>query len=498
MSNAPITVLGRALPEAVTKNIIKGPIVLSELVGDSGDTRPSVGFNQAIYKVKLVANGRTFNMLLPPSIESKHPGRSNPLQLPGLQIESTSAISKLKIPGFFPIYQHLGVESLYISMSGMFTGYDGENKISTAGNWEGWDNLDVKGGQDAYTAACDLFDFAVTNKAITTVTISTSDGSFDPKKSTTTNFRDEQSNIRFKGYIKELKQIYIRQDRVYYMLKFEIIDLGNAKQCVSAKGKLIDNNLLTETATKGLNIINNPLTPEDIAYLTPNDLEKAKLLIDKINKGQKIVNADISVLDSSSLQAQIAIYAENKGQNADKLYSYIINQDLPELTKKDILVNPQKEVYIASKYKTNILLICERLGSPCEAHKTKIQQDELLINTEVTNKETTKPFPSLVSSIPITDTSTNQNSINSPVIQPIREISQAQTIINTKVYDKDFTNKYITNERILVRKDQANRDFKIYPEFKSSIYVIYKGNANRGDSVYPILEIRNFDTGLNI
>jgi hypothetical protein len=228
MSDKPIVVSTKPLQLSGT---VRGPIVVTQQEGDSGDTTPRLGYNQPTYKVKLVANGKTFNMLLPPSIESKHPGRSNPLQLPGLQIKANINISKLKIPGFFPIYQNLGVESLTISMSGMFTGYDGTNLLSAA-NWEnsvGIGQSNVEQGQDSFTSASELYDFAVNNKALVQVTIYTSDGSFIPKQSTSTAFRDSSSNISFKGYIKEFEQVYIRQDRNYYLLRFEIVDFGSNK-----------------------------------------------------------------------------------------------------------------------------------------------------------------------------------------------------------------------------------------------------------------------------
>jgi hypothetical protein len=231
MSDSPILVAGRALPQTGTVN---SPLVMPAKVAQSNIVNAAAGAQTSVYKVKMIANGKTFNMLLPPSIESKHPGRSNPIQLPGLLIKAGIAISKLKIPGFFPIYQHLGVESLTVSLSGMFTGFDGISNLSDAAKWEGWLDLTVKEGQDSYTSACEFYDFAVKNKALIEVNIATSDGSFIPKKSESTTFRDSSSNIKFKGYVKEFELVYVRQDRNYYMIKFEIIDLGT-NQCKSAK-----------------------------------------------------------------------------------------------------------------------------------------------------------------------------------------------------------------------------------------------------------------------
>ena len=223
MSDSPILISGKPLIQTGTVN---SPIIMPARITQSNIIDAAAGTQTSVYKIKMIANGKTFNMLLPPSIESKHPGRSNPIQLPGLQIKAGIAISKLKIPGFFPIYQHLGVESLTVSMSGMFTGYDGISNLSNAAQWEGWQDLTIKEGQDSFTSACEFYDFAVKNKALIEVNITTSDGSFIPKKSDSTTFRDSNSNIKFKGYVKEFEQVYIRQDRNYYMIKFEIIDLG--------------------------------------------------------------------------------------------------------------------------------------------------------------------------------------------------------------------------------------------------------------------------------
>ena len=294
MSDKPIVVSTKPLQLSGT---VRGPIVVTSQEGDSGDTTPRLGYNQPTYKVKLVANGKTFNMLLPPSIESKHPGRSNPLQLPGLQIKANINISKLKIPGFFPIYQNLGVESLTISMSGMFTGYDGTNLLSAA-NWEnsvGIGQSNVEQGQDSFASASELYDFAVNNKALVQVTIYTSDGSFIPKQSTSTAFRDSSSNISFKGYIKEFEQVYIRQDRNYYLLRFEIVDFGNSNsnnKCKtvvkSDKTKYKVNDKTKDlTIKERLLLLDNKITLnkllQDIALglLKPNDITNNNTPIEK-------------------------------------------------------------------------------------------------------------------------------------------------------------------------------------------------------------------------
>jgi hypothetical protein len=276
MSDSPILVAGRALPQTGTVN---SPLVMPAKVAQSNIVNAAAGAQTSVYKVKMIANGKTFNMLLPPSIESKHPGRSNPIQLPGLLIKAVAAISKTKIPGFFPIYQHLGVDSLMISMSGMFTGYDGTQNLSTAFNWEGWPTVDFKEEQDAAAAISEFYDFAVRNKALVEVIINTSDGSFVPKKTESTAFRDSQSNIKFKGYVKEFEAVHVRQDRAYYMIKFEVIDLNRKNECSTPKK--INNNLLNSIPKSSVGVGDSPTEQaldkilKQFSFLYPNN-EKAK------------------------------------------------------------------------------------------------------------------------------------------------------------------------------------------------------------------------------
>lgn len=473
MSDKPIVVSTKPLQLSGT---VRGPIVVTPQEGDSGDTTPRLGYNQITYKVKLVANGKTFNMLLPPSIESKHPGRSNPLQLPGLQIKANINISKLKIPGFFPIYQNLGVESLTVSMSGMFTGYDGTNLLSAA-NWEnsvGIGQSNVEQGQDSFTSASELYEFAVNNKALVQVTIYTSDGSFIPKKSTSTAFRDNNSNISFKGYIKEFEQVYIRQDRNYYLLRFEIVDFGSAKCKAVVKSDKTNNTLLNNITSSAYGINDPSITAEDIAYLSPEDLERAKTLIDKINKGEKITNKDLDGITISTM-AQIAIYANSKGQNTDDLYAYILNKTPTAITEKEYLANPEREKYLANKFETNITLICNYLKNDCKSQKEVITKNKEVINKGINN---------------------SSNNSNSKTPKPITPSlppelkTQAQIIISSNMYNKRFTDKYITTTTgIFVSTRDANIDFKISPIFEKTIFIRYIGNKNIDNKYYPILNI---------
>jgi hypothetical protein len=417
LMDKPIVVSAKPLQLSGT---VRGPIVVTPQEGDSGDTTPRLGYNQPTYKVKLVANGKTFNMLLPPSIESKHPGRSNPLQLPGLQIKANINISKLKIPGFFPIYQNLGVESLTISMSGMFTGYDGANLLSAA-NWEnsvGIGQSNVEQGQDSFTSASELYDFAVNNKALVQVTIYTSDGSFIPKQSTSTAFRDNNSNISFKGYIKEFEQVYIRQDRNYYLLRFEIVDFGSNKCKTVVKS---DKKKTTKTGTTSINS-SDVINADDRKYRSKEVIEQAekiKALIDK-NADIKEIEKELESLGTYSLKYKLLLYAESKNYKVDNaLKSLLVKYETADT--KPYPISFSKDVYTRKEYIETAKSLCSRFNDPCVNTKKVIEASEKDILNYTNSNNTTSTT---------TNTSTT-TSATKTVIQP-NSIADKQDIVKNR------------------------------------------------------------------
>lgn len=413
-TNTPIRVGGQPLPDSVIQGTTRSPIVPSDnssnnLLDISAGLGSTTRRSQ-LYKVKLTSNGKVFNMLLPPSIETKHPGKSNPMQMPGLQIEASAAISKLKIPGFFPIYQHLGVETLTVSMSGMFTGYDGTDIISTASEWEGWKDLTIREGQDSYSAANELYEFAVRNKSLIEVIIYTSDGSFTPKKSTATTFRDEQSNIRFKGYIKDFKQIYVRQDRNYYMLKFEIIDLTTGTNiCKSAikadVGGLLSNaQLNTNKNTFGKKIDN--LTTQEVRdiqtvlnkkglYTGPIDGQNNAPFQSVIDTVRKQFNIDIDSNGIYTGVSQSDTNSPNKNSSdLARLLDVVIDNPInPSINTPPIIVSINQQANIAKNQFTTsnqkafanfAIDINNAVGVPDLINAVGISN---LINKDILNKE---------------------------------------------------------------------------------------------------------------
>ena len=401
---------------------VRGPIVVTPQEGDSGDTTPRLGYNQPTYKVKLVANGKTFNMLLPPSIESKHPGRSNPLQLPGLQIKANINISKLKIPGFFPIYQNLGVESLTISMSGMFTGYDGTNLLSAA-NWEnsvGIGQSNVEQGQDSFTSASELYDFAVNNKALVQVTIYTSDGSFIPKQSTSTAFRDSSSNISFKGYIKEFEQVYIRQDRNYYLLRFEIVDFGNSNsnnKCKTVvKSDKTNNTLLNKItgASIGLGRNLDVITKEDKIYISKEQIAIADEIIQMIadKKPLKDITDKLENIGSFSLGTKLALYAEANNYN---MTTYLTKESITRLQNlrlpKSLEIKNDSDLYLTEQFLYYANILCKRNLSSCSDYENFYKQKAIsAINAYTNGNDPNESNPPIITEINI-----DPNEINPPI-----------------------------------------------------------------------------------
>lgn len=75
-------------------------------------------------------------MTLLPAMKSqtpKSPGMDTPNAMPGLQFQLKSNIAKHRIPGSQPVYQHLGIDTVMVTIVGCFTG-DGGKKTRTTSN----------------------------------------------------------------------------------------------------------------------------------------------------------------------------------------------------------------------------------------------------------------------------------------------------------------------------------------------------------------------------
>jgi hypothetical protein len=77
-------------------------------------------------------------------------GMDTPNAMPGLQFRVMSNIAKHRVPGFQPIYQNLGVESLYITLVGTFTGDGGLGRVTRTRD------IDTSPRQREVTASTDV------------------------------------------------------------------------------------------------------------------------------------------------------------------------------------------------------------------------------------------------------------------------------------------------------------------------------------------------------
>jgi hypothetical protein len=95
-------------------------------------------------------NEKSWALTLAPAVKSRYNNKV-PNALPGLLIQAKTSFSKKELPGWYSIYQPMGVESVYVTMVGMFTG-DGGYKFKEDGSYRGfatYDNGKFKGRENA-------------------------------------------------------------------------------------------------------------------------------------------------------------------------------------------------------------------------------------------------------------------------------------------------------------------------------------------------------------
>jgi len=231
-----------------------------------------------------------YYMQLLPAIKSNLPvqgGVDVPGAMPGLQFRIENNIVKHKIPGFAPIYQPLGIDSIKCTLVGLFTGSDGVSIDSTLredlivstrakslasqtpgevpkvipfdivaqakegfqdrpfartggletgtnrqGLWDHVPNLNNTTGAvsmtyDAFMNAQEFYNEIVSSGVEIEVEINTRARSGGSPGGSAGPFRDKETgNPKFKALIKRMDMYYVRQDRVYYILDLLITNSG--------------------------------------------------------------------------------------------------------------------------------------------------------------------------------------------------------------------------------------------------------------------------------
>lgn len=174
-------------------------------------------------------------------------GMDVPGSMPGLSIRITPSIVKHRIPGFQPVYQHMGVDSVVITLVGAFTGADGENhkpyngEMLYRGKGEYDSRLDnvIKGelcdvvrSFDAYKSFNEFYRIAVldSNEMEVEINLARNNDVMQPQKSSfASNLRDATSgNPKFKCFLRRMEAFHAKSDRTWYTMELEVTDHGIA------------------------------------------------------------------------------------------------------------------------------------------------------------------------------------------------------------------------------------------------------------------------------
>lgn len=161
-------------------------------------------------------------------------GTDVPGALPGLSFRTIPSIARHKVPGFQPMYQHMGIDSVTVTMVGCFTGADGVEETLRPK----FDNTNVvllgSGGGDrralirqldSYKSFQDFYRISVQQGRELTVELNLS-GKFSAAEDTLgcTGLRNTRGNPQFKALVKRIDTYYARSDRTWYTLDLEITD----------------------------------------------------------------------------------------------------------------------------------------------------------------------------------------------------------------------------------------------------------------------------------
>lgn len=231
----------------------------------------------------VVNSKRDFYFQLLPAIKSNLPvsgGSDVPGAMPGIQFRIENNIVKHKIPGFSPVYQPMGIDSIKCTLVGMFTGNDGVDISASYSNdinagllapqtelsslfssqtntnpnpVSSTNNVDSSGlpipstnktntasnvavlSEDAFRGAQDFYNEIVISGREVEVELNLRKSSGPYPGGTPGPFRDaETGNPKFKALIKRLDLYYVRRDRCWFILDLEITDAGLiGKECIN-------------------------------------------------------------------------------------------------------------------------------------------------------------------------------------------------------------------------------------------------------------------------
>jgi hypothetical protein len=164
-------------------------------------------------------------------------GTDVPGALPGLSFRTIPSIARHKVPGFQPVYQHMGIDSVTVTMVGCFTGADGAEEGNLRSNFDGVSAV-LLGDEaeqritlikrlDSYKSFQDFYRISVQQGRELTVELNISgSGKFNPAEDdeVCTGLRNSRGNPQFKALVKRMDTYYTRSDRTWYTIDLEITD----------------------------------------------------------------------------------------------------------------------------------------------------------------------------------------------------------------------------------------------------------------------------------
>jgi hypothetical protein len=185
-------------------------------------------------RVTQVDTNKSYFFSLLPAMDSVIPmtaSKDVPNALPGLHIRVKANIAKLRVPGSTPIYQHMGIDSVMITVVGMFTGVDGDKPSSATylSHATGKDKVGTLMAKlDTYGAMQSFYEHAYLSGADLDVEINMARyQAFDVKEGVIRSAKT--GNPRFRGHLSLLEVAHARSDRTYYTLQFETRSLTEDK-----------------------------------------------------------------------------------------------------------------------------------------------------------------------------------------------------------------------------------------------------------------------------
>lgn len=284
--------VGLAAPGATANTELVTPSSTGIPTGDEVDTskgdpsklttkqEPTITYPPAAdwgMRVTQVDTNKSYFFSLLPAMDSVIPmtaSKDVPNALPGLHIRVKANIAKLRVPGSTPIYQHMGIDSVMITVVGMFTGVDGDkpSPATYLTHATGKDKVGTLMAKlDTYGAMQSFYEHAYLSGADLDVEINMARyQAFDVKEGVIRSAKT--GNPRFRGHLSLLEVAHARSDRTYYTLQFETRSLTEDK-CEITKIEHIPDSLSLKLSQVAVE--EQASAVKSISTIT-NDIERAK------------------------------------------------------------------------------------------------------------------------------------------------------------------------------------------------------------------------------